>query len=86
DNYIIATDARRKEIYWAQYKSGVRVEGPYVSKAEALVQRGEAKFGFGFTDPVYPSPHLLLAKSKSSPVSSPLYLRRPDAVPTSERR
>jgi len=86
DNCIVATDARRKEIYWAHYKSGARVEGPFVSKVEEIVKRSETKFGFGFTEPVYPSPHLLLVKSKSSPVSSPLYLRRPDAVPTSERR
>lgn len=85
-DYIVATDARRKEIYWARYKSGVRVEGPFVCKADEILERHEPKFGFGFTDPIYPSPHLLLAKSKSTPISEPLYLRRPDALPTSERK
>ena len=85
DDYIVTTDARRKEIYWARYKAGIRIEGPNVSKPEEIARRSERKFGFGFTETLYPSPHLLLAKSKSFPVSGPLYLRRPDAVPTSER-
>ena len=84
--YIVATDARRKEIYWARYKAGMRIEGPSVNKLEELTGRDEVKFGFGFGEPLYPSPHLLLAKSKTTPVSHPLYLRRPDAVPTSERK
>src|SRR5512139_1124934 len=29
---LVATDARRKEIYWAVYDDGVRVEGPAVDK------------------------------------------------------
>jgi tRNA threonylcarbamoyl adenosine modification protein YeaZ len=83
--YIVATDARRKEIYWAKYREGERIEGPFVGKAEELNSQNEKKFGFGFTEPLFPSPHLLLAKSLSSNVREPFYLRRPDAVPTSER-
>jgi len=30
--YTVAIDARRKEIYWARYKDGARIEGPSVSK------------------------------------------------------
>lgn len=29
---LVATDARRKEIYWARYELGVRVSGPAVSR------------------------------------------------------
>ncbi|MEP7020297.1 MAG: tRNA (adenosine(37)-N6)-threonylcarbamoyltransferase complex dimerization subunit type 1 TsaB [Pseudonocardiales bacterium] len=29
---LVATDARRKEVYWARYVDGVRVEGPAVSR------------------------------------------------------
>lgn len=86
DDYIVITDARRNEIYWAHYKLGERVQGPYVSKVEELRERSEPKFGLGFTDPVYPSPHLLLAKARGSQISTPLYLRRPDAIPSSERK
>lgn len=30
--FVVATDARRKEIYWARYRDGERIEGPHVSK------------------------------------------------------
>ena len=29
---LVATDARRKEVYWARYVDGARVEGPAVSR------------------------------------------------------
>ena len=85
DEYLVATDARRKEVYWARYKSGLRVEGPNVAKPSALAEVNLPKFGFAFTQPLFPSPHLLLARAASAPISEPMYLRRPDAVPTSER-
>lgn len=31
DNLLVVTDARRREIYWARYDGGVRVEGPAVN-------------------------------------------------------
>ena len=83
--YIAVSDARRKEIYWAHYRDGVRIEGPSVGKGDELALRPEKKFGFGFTETLFPSPHLLLAKSLSMNIREPFYLRRPDAVPTSER-
>ena len=86
NEYLVATDARRKEIYWAHYKSGERVGGPHVAKPEELAKRSERKFGFGFTETLFPSPHLLLVKARTNPVTEPIYLRLPDAVPTSERR
>ncbi|MEY3103692.1 MAG: hypothetical protein RL256_714 [Actinomycetota bacterium] len=85
-SYIVATDARRKEIYWAHYLNGERAIGPFVGKQEDVVTRPEKKFGFGFTEPLFPSPHLLLAKSLAMNIREPFYLRRPDAVPTSERQ
>lgn len=84
--YLVATDARRKEIYWAHYKSGNRIDGPFVAKPETLSIRSERKFGFGFTETLFPSPHLLLVRARINPVSEPIYLRLPDAVPTSERQ
>ena len=84
--YLVTTDARRKEIYWAHYRSGERISGPDVTTVSELAQRHELKFGFGFTEPLFPSPHLLLARALKSNVREPFYLRRPDAVPTSERR
>ena len=84
-SYIATSDARRKEIYWAKYDDGVRVEGPHVDSPTNISSRSENKFGFGFTDPIYPSMAMLLVKSRTAPVNEPMYLRRPDAVPTSER-
>ena len=84
-SYLVATDARRKEIYWAKYLNGERVEGPFVGKSEKITRRSEQKFGFGFTEPLFPSPHLLLAKSLAMNIREPFYLRKPDALPTSER-
>ena len=85
NSYIATSDARRKEIYWAKYENGHRVEGPHVDSPASIASRTEPKFGFGFTEPMYPSMAMLLARSQTSPVSEPMYLRRPDAVPTSER-
>lgn len=84
-NYIAVTDARRKEVYWARYVEGERIEGPLVGKSQELMARSEKKFGFGFTQTLHPSPHLLLAKSLGMNIREPIYLRRPDALPTSER-
>jgi tRNA threonylcarbamoyl adenosine modification protein YeaZ len=74
--YTVAIDARRKEIYWARYKDGVRIEGPSVNKP-ADVQ--------GFIMDRYPDMKKLVSLSTSQSVTEPMYLRRPDAVPTAER-
>jgi len=85
DLYVVTTDARRKEVYWAKYENGTRIKGPEVDLPVNVAQLPEKKFGFGFTEDLYPSLALLLAKSITSPIMEPMYLRRPDAVPTSER-
>jgi tRNA threonylcarbamoyl adenosine modification protein YeaZ len=75
--YTVAIDARRKEIYWATYKDGKRIAGPEVSKP-ADVQN--------FIIDQYPDLKKLIALSASQNISEPMYLRRPDAVPTAERK
>ena len=74
--YTVAIDARRKEIYWASYKDGVRVVGPSVNKPAEVT---------GFIIDVYPDMQKLVALSHSQNETEPMYLRRPDAVPNSER-
>ena len=76
DQYTVAIDARRKEIYWARYKDGHRVEGPSVSKPAEVN---------GFIIDQYPDMKKLVALSSTQNITEPLYLRRPDAVPTAER-
>lgn len=75
-NYIAAIDARRKEIYWARYQGGQRVEGPSVSKPDEVE---------GFVIDQYPSPSKMVALAKGENFTEPLYLRRPDAVATVDR-
>ena len=74
--YTVAIDARRKEIYWASYKDAVRVSGPTVSKPDEV-----ADFIIG----QYPNLQKLVELSSSQNITEPMYLRRPDAVPTAER-
>jgi len=75
-DYTAAIDARRKEIYWASYKDGQRIAGPAVDKPADVP---------GFILDVYPDMAKLVALSKSQNISEPMYLRRPDAIPTAER-
>ena len=88
----VATDARRKEVYWASYdESGARVDGPHVSApavaAEALAGRtvvGDGALLHGFAtaeEPRYPSLARLAEVALAGPSLplTPLYLRRPDA-------
>ena len=74
--YTVAIDARRKEIYWASYKDGVRVAGPAVNKPAEVDN---------YIIDVYPDMTKLVELSKTQNISEPMYLRRPDAVPTAER-
>lgn len=75
--YTVAIDARRKEIYWASYQDGKRIAGPEVSKP-ADVEK--------FIIDQYPDLQKLVALSASQNITEPMYLRRPDAVPTAERK
>jgi tRNA threonylcarbamoyl adenosine modification protein YeaZ len=86
NDFVLATDARRREIYWAHYREGNRVSGPNVSRAEVLGEYSIPKFGFGFGELLFPSPAKLLAVAQSQNYREPFYLRNPDAVPTSERK
>ena len=74
--YTVAIDARRKEIYWAKYRDGVRVLGPAVSKPVEVAD---------FIFDQYPNLQKLVLLSASQNITEPMYLRRPDAVPTAER-
>ena len=75
-SYTVAIDARRKEIYWARYENGHRVEGPSVSKPDEV-----SDFIIG----QYPSVLEMVKQSQLQNEHELFYLRRPDAVPTAER-
>ena len=81
DGYLVATDARRKEVFWARYKENRRVSGPAVGSPKDISNSGKT-FGFGFTEPLFPSPRKLLEAANHESFTTPIYLRRPDAQPT----
>ena len=88
DEYIAVTDARRKEVYWARYNNGLRVDGPHVNFPHNLPPGkyiGEGAVKYGLSDHIA-FPDMAKASTLSGNVHEPLYLRRPDAVPTAERR
>lgn len=102
---LVVMDARRKEVYWAEYAAdGQRVAGPAVTSpadlAEALratgwrgrvVGDGAARYREHFPDaapPLHPAPDALVLLAARRVLDgappealTPLYLRRPDAVP-----
>jgi tRNA threonylcarbamoyl adenosine modification protein YeaZ len=96
---LVVTDARRREIYWARYRDGVRIDGPTVS-APADVDPGPAQsvagspehaalFGLPRVEPLHPTATGLVAAvadwSQPPAILVPLYLRRPDAKTLAER-
>jgi tRNA A37 threonylcarbamoyladenosine modification protein TsaB len=94
---LVVTDARRREVYWARYLYGARVAGPAVNApaevpVDAVVVAGSqdhaALFDLPRTGPTHPSAIGLVRAvdwtAKPAPLV-PLYLRRPDAKPASER-
>jgi tRNA threonylcarbamoyl adenosine modification protein YeaZ len=78
-DFIVAIDARRKEIYWARYHDGVRVEGPAVDLPVTVEAHGIKVISDLFPDPKY-------FATLSEEFSEPIYLRRPDAIATADRK
>ncbi|MBX6371636.1 MAG: tRNA (adenosine(37)-N6)-threonylcarbamoyltransferase complex dimerization subunit type 1 TsaB [Acidothermus sp.] len=100
--FLVATDARRKEVYWASYAPGQNVErldGPHVDKPADIGWNGPA-FGSGVLaysesfsrvdSPDYPDAGQLaeaVVRGRIAVVpAQPLYLRRPDATPPTGRK
>jgi tRNA threonylcarbamoyl adenosine modification protein YeaZ len=78
---LVVTDARRREVYWARYRDGVRVDGPNVNAPADVPGAAEALE----RPPVYPTAAGLVRavadwSAEPEPLI-PLYLRRPDAKP-----
>ncbi len=92
--FLVATDARRKEVYWASYDAdGTRRDGPHVDRPAAVatdrpvVGRGALLYPDAFpraVAPEHPDARWLgrVVQQKLAPVlpPEPLYLRRPDAA------
>jgi len=96
---LVVTDARRREVYWARYRDGIRIDGPAVNAATDVPGGADAVagspdhtalFGLPRLAPVYPSAAGLVGAvsnwvAEPDPLV-PLYLRRPDAKPQAAPR
>ena len=92
---VVATDARRKEVYWARYNStGQRIEGPAVGKPDQLPQlpvagpAGLVHPELASSGPVRLDGGVLALVGPRLPDAGiePLYLRSPDAAPPGPRK
>jgi tRNA threonylcarbamoyladenosine biosynthesis protein TsaB len=94
ERFVVATDARRKEVYWASYDAdGVRLDGPFVSRPAdvatdlPVVGAGALLYPAAFPHPVgpeHPDAGVLAAVVTDERAElldpEPLYLRRPDVA------
>ena len=90
---LVVTDARRREVYWARYRDGRRIDGPAVNAptdvpTDVGAVAGSPGHAALFTLPrqpaVYPTVSgLARVVDWTAPLQPlvPLYLRRPDAKP-----
>jgi tRNA threonylcarbamoyl adenosine modification protein YeaZ/ribosomal-protein-alanine acetyltransferase len=96
---LVVTDARRREVYWARYRDGIRIEGPAVNApADVACEGATAVAGSADHAAMFPLPRL--DAEHPTPVGLvravdwtadpgplvPLYLRRPDAKTLAERQ
>ncbi len=100
EEFLVATDARRKEVYAAAYAGGARISGPEVVRPadattdQPVVGRGALLYPDAFPNaapPEHPSAAVLcgvvLDRRFEILDPEPLYLRRPDAaVPGTPKR
>jgi tRNA threonylcarbamoyl adenosine modification protein YeaZ len=86
-DFVVASDARRKEFYWARYRAdGSRADGPFVTAPGELPDL--PAFGAVTGTPLALDSGHLAAIAWGLPDAGlePLYLRRPDAeVPTARK-
>ncbi|CAN5493621.1 tRNA (adenosine(37)-N6)-threonylcarbamoyltransferase complex dimerization subunit type 1 TsaB [soil metagenome] len=97
---LVVTDARRREVYWARYRDGVRIDGPAVNAAAEVPVEGmtavagspqhAALFDLPLLGAQFPEPAGLVGAvadwdAEPEPLV-PLYLRRPDAKSLAERQ
>jgi tRNA threonylcarbamoyl adenosine modification protein YeaZ len=96
--FRVATDARRREVYWAAYDGLVRGEGPRVDRPDSVawdgpvVGQGAVLYPDAFPQarpPQLPVASALcqwVAEGRPTLPAEPLYLRRPDAVSPGARK
>ncbi|GAA0525220.1 tRNA (adenosine(37)-N6)-threonylcarbamoyltransferase complex dimerization subunit type 1 TsaB [Saccharopolyspora subtropica] len=97
---LVATDARRKEVYWAAYDADRRrIDGPHVQRPADVPTSGFTTaagtmaelLGLAVAEPRHPTPVGLVAAAREALSGEPaplvpLYLRRPDAAEPGKRK
>jgi tRNA threonylcarbamoyladenosine biosynthesis protein TsaB len=93
--FLVTTDARRKELFWASYDgTGARLDGPFVDRPADIAVDGRPVAGAGPDlypgvferviaprDPVAADLARLVAGERAELLDpEPIYLRRPDAA------
>ena len=98
--FRVATDARRKEVYWASYdEGGIRLDGPHVDRPAdvacdgPVVGAGALLYSDAFpqaVEPEHPDARWLAQVVTDERVElldpEPMYLRRPDAATPGKRK
>lgn len=97
---VVVTDARRKELYWATYVGGLRMSEPAVDTPQEILTLNPSAQFIGPAATLYPE--LIIGQpielqagfladlftrglGQIQPIT-PMYLRKPDAVPPTERK
>lgn len=100
--FVVATDARRREVYWARYQGTRRLEGPYVDRPAVVAERLDGALVVGRGARLYvdllnpvggpddPSAAVLAEARTAGAVElvapQPCYLRRPDVSEPGPRK
>jgi tRNA threonylcarbamoyladenosine biosynthesis protein TsaB len=98
--FVVATDARRREVYWAEYDAaGRRTSGPDVAPPSAVgtdlpaAGAGARMYPDAFPNPIAPQfpsatdlARAVLTREVDVLPAQPIYLRRPDARPPAGRK
>ena len=97
---VVVSDARRKELYWAQYANGVRISGPAVNKPIEIADLISSDSIVGPAASLYPDSILgeviqlsagnlaqlfVQGLGQTQPIV-PMYLRKPDASEPTVRK
>jgi tRNA threonylcarbamoyl adenosine modification protein YeaZ len=98
--FVVATDARRKEVYWARYAHPRERESPPavgrpadVATQLPVAGHGARMYPDAFPEPIGPEfpsagvlASLVVSGSVSALAAEPLYLRRPDVAEPAQRK
>ena len=78
--FLISVDARRKEVFFARYKGGIRIGEPGVAQPITLQPLNLPIYGDATND--FPDPlSMVCLANKGENIEKPIYIRRPDAQP-----